>query len=918
MFHSMFPGFGPCGVVVLAGISGSGKSSWARDALPGTHVLSSDTLRGVLTDDDEHQDCSRDAFDMLEQLADLRLKWGRLAVVDATNLKRGVRSTWLKLARKHKVPAVVVFFDTPPEVCARRQLLRDRRVPLSVLERQAKALDTLLPNLLEEDWDGVGRVHTGVGVNPGAPLHCELLRAYDAPAVVRLPLGGALVQRTHVDVIGDVHGCHDELLELLGKLDYQRGDSGWFHPQGRFVVFVGDLTDRGPASLAVLETARALVDDGCGLAVLGNHDDKLRRWAKGNNVKVAHGLESTVGEFADLPSGELLHRKAQVRGFLESMPMWVLCDPAPGMRAGSYQAGLAVAHAAWKPSLLRAAKGKMRSWCLYGPNTGNNVDGLPQRLDWKPEYPADGPFCVVGHTAFDGPVVERNNTMCIDTGCVFGGKLSAVRWPEREIVQVPARRTYYDKPLERAPRLWDPAEVGLRQDKAPEPEAAPVQVGPARRFDLLMPNLLGRLHADPGAVLTAVHQDPKLLKRSCRDIVLANASKLLFTPEEAHQIYAKGIIYRTEPWEVVSLPYLKMYNYGEREDAYVLANSLAQRADVTVRFNEKLDGSMVQTFAYAGAVIVTTRGMMDGVVLEGITGFNYLAAARSILERQSPLALDAAVVEGRTFLWELIHPEARIVTDYGGREDLVLTGVVDFRSGVPFYVDRAGLEATGVELGVPVAPEMSIEGEALAARLESLAARLDGTDQEGAVLTFEGPDDGGRHVVLHRVKVKGASYLRLMRLFAYCTYDRTREYLEANPDITSWEGFKSFLETQGADAVPEEVLSGYRMHYGVWAEYQASSGRLAAGGRALLAAWSQREAPVPDVADREAYKAWRKALAAWVMATCKPLGWLVFAAVDDRLDAAFVHRKFRGDAEACLEAVTALDAISEAYAQRTP
>ncbi len=912
MFHSIFPGFGPSGVVVLAGISGSGKSTWARAALPGIHILSSDGLRKVLTDSEEHQDCSRDAFDTLEALAELRLKWGRMVVVDATNLKRSVRKTWLALARKHNVPAVVVFFDTPPEVCARRQLLRDRRVPLSVLERQANALDSLVPNLVEEEWDGVARVYAPVDASAGDLLEYELLRAYRAPAVVPLPLGGALVRRDRVDVIGDVHGCHEELLELLGVLGYAQSPT-WAHPDGRFAVFVGDLCDRGPDSLGVIETARSMVSAGCALVVLGNHDDKLRRWARGNNVKVAHGLESTVSEFASLPDDALRARKTEVRGFLESLPMWVLADPQPGSGAdsGSHGARLAVTHAAWKPSLLGGPKGKVRSWCLYGPNTGATVDGLPQRLDWKPEYPADGPLCVVGHTAFDGPVVERHNTVCVDTGCVFGGKLSAYRWPEREVVQVAARRTYYDKALEAEPRLWDPKEVGLHQETQP-PEPPPVQVGPSALFDLRIPELLGRLHSSPADVLRAIHDDPKLLKRTAHGLVLANASKLLFTPEAEHQLYAKGIVYQTEPWAAVSLPYLKMYNYGEREDAYLLAGELAGRPDVDVRFNEKLDGSMVQTFAHAGQVLVTTRGMMDGVVLEGITGFDYLGAARRILARQTPAALDPARVAGVTLMWELIHPEARIVTDYGAREDLVLTGALDLRDGVPFYMGRAALEALANDLGAPVAPEVELPGEHLADRLEALAAMLDGTDREGAVLTFEGPDDGGRRVVLHRVKVKGASYLRLMRLFAYCTYDRTREYLEANPDIDSWEAFKGFLESQGAEAVPEEVLSGYRMHYAAWTRYQATSERLVQGGVRLLQLFAGASGAMPAQSERDAYKAWRKALASWVMGTCKELGWLVFAAADDRLDVAFVHRKFRGDAEACADTLTALHSIEGA------
>ncbi len=948
----MFPGFPSTAVVVLVGISGSGKSTWARAQFPGAYTLSSDTIRGILTDSEEHQECSPDAFKLLEQLVELRLKYKRLAVVDATNLKRQTRRRWLELARKHNVPAVLVWFDTPAEVCARRQLKRSRRVPAEVIAKQARALNDLRKNLLEEDWDAVSRVHVGHSEDNAEALYVETLREWLPPTVMPAGTGGVRINRSEFDIIGDIHGCSQELVTLLHKLGWEQDDKcKWRHPQDRYIIFVGDLCDRGPDSLGVLEIVHDIVSRGLGLLIMGNHDDKLRRWLRGNSVKVTHGLETTVAEFSALEPTRMLELKALYRGFLAQAPLWALCDPQMPSPNRRFDDRVVVSHAAWKPSMISGNPGRVRSYCLYGPTTGNIVNGLPQRLDWKLKYPQDAPLCVVGHTAFKGPVVERLNTICLDTACVFGGALTAMRWPSKEIVQVPAARTYHDKgELASSPNLVNPDTLqpsagegdgaakassgGLSRDL---PALEMVEVEPGKGFELRIPKLMEQIHGSPQAVLQRVHEDPKLLKRQPTDgplkaLTLANASKLLFSPETPHQIYAKGLIYMAGPaWKLVSLPYLKMYNYGERRDAFDLANELAARDDVTVRFNEKLDGTMIQLFSTAGLgleesrSVITTRGMIEGgrigqgAVSGGSDGvdpshhsngmFDYLGQARAILTEQSPKVLDPEAIKGWTLLWEMIHPKSRIVTDYGERKELVLTGAVDMRQGAPRYIPRDELEALGERLGAPVAHELALAGESLEERLEALAAYLEGTDHEGAVLTFEGRDDAGRPVVLHRVKVKGADYLRLMRLFAYCTYDRTREFLEANPSIETWPQLREFLMRQGSDEVPEEVLGAYKAHFNVWLGYRKACQDLL---RDADAVYQQRlvESPMPSRDDDpQGYKDWRRAYAKWVKTTAGAVGWLFFSLADGKLTMERLHERLGGDAEAVTALRSDFDAI---------
>ncbi len=232
------------------------------------------------------------------------------------------------------------------------------------------------------------------------------------------------------DIIGDIHGCAAELRFLLSKLGWQQvavqskpwsGES-WFHPEGRKAVFVGDLVDRGPAILDVLTIVLNMTLQGHALSVCGNHDDKLARWLRGRKVKVAHGLDKSIAQLTSLPQAQ---RKA-IAAFIESLPSHLILD----------RGKLVVAHAGLREELHGSDTPQTRSLCLYGETNGQTDDqGLPIRLDWAASY--RGHACVVyGHTPIEEPL-WRNNTVNIDTGAVFGGSLTAVRYPEREFVSVP-------------------------------------------------------------------------------------------------------------------------------------------------------------------------------------------------------------------------------------------------------------------------------------------------------------------------------------------------------------------------------------------------------------------------------------------------------------------------------------------------
>jgi protein phosphatase len=233
------------------------------------------------------------------------------------------------------------------------------------------------------------------------------------------------------DIIGDIHGCAEELTELLERLGYVPAENGaaddLIHPEGRRVIFLGDLVDRGPDAPGVLRRAMAMVASAQALCLPGNHDDKLLRKLRGRNVKIAHGLAETLEQLEREP----LELREAVAAFLGRLPSHYVLD---GGR-------LVVAHAGMPLPLQGQETPRARSFALYGETTGGtDVYGLPVRGNWALRYRGRAAV-VYGHT----PVAEPcwlHNTLNIDTGCVFGGRLTALRYPERQLVAVPARRAY--------------------------------------------------------------------------------------------------------------------------------------------------------------------------------------------------------------------------------------------------------------------------------------------------------------------------------------------------------------------------------------------------------------------------------------------------------------------------------------------
>ncbi|OFE15646.1 polynucleotide kinase-phosphatase [Humibacillus sp. DSM 29435] len=423
-------------LVALVGASGSGKSTFAAEHFGRFEVVSSDFCRGLVADDENDQSASKDAFDVLGYITGKRLAAGRLTVVDATNVTKEARRQLVELAKAHDVLPVAIVLDVPASVASERNRSRaDRDFGPHVVKRHTDQLRRSLKSLGRE---GFRKVHVLSGVE-----------AIETAEVVREKLlNDHRDQHGPFDVIGDVHGCRAELESLLKTLGYlierdERGrsvDAG--HPAGRTVVFVGDLVDRGPDSPGVLRLAMGMTASGHALAVPGNHEHKLVRALDGRNVQVTHGLETTLDQLTQ----EGQEFRDAVREWCYGLVSHLVLDDGR----------LVVAHAGLKEAYHGRASGRVRSFALYGDTTGETDEfGLPVRYPWAGDYRGRA-MVLYGHTPT--PVPEWvNNTLCLDTGAVFGGHLTALRYPEKQIVQVAAESVWYEpaKPFPTAGQTAD-------------------------------------------------------------------------------------------------------------------------------------------------------------------------------------------------------------------------------------------------------------------------------------------------------------------------------------------------------------------------------------------------------------------------------------------------------------------------------
>ncbi len=431
-------------LVVMIGVAGSGKTSFCRRNFLPTQIVSSDSCRAMLADDPADQTVSASAFSLARWIAEERLRRNLLTVFDATSVQPRERQYLLEIARRHHLPAVAVVLDLPLRDCVRHDLGRpDRGVGRAVIARQARRLRAGLIRLGAEGFTVVHALRR--------PADAARARLIQVP-----PACDRTAEKGPFDIIGDVHGCAHELSLLLKHLGYRRATPGgaFRHPEGRRAVLLGDLVDRGPRVIAAARTVMRMVAAGAALCVPGNHDVSLVRCLQERKAPDGPGQRRSVREIEALPTSRRRLFAREFGEFVEGLPRHLVLD----------RGRLAVAHAGLKTEHVGRDSEEVGRFAVHGETTGA-VDryGLPVRVKWATAY-AGRALVVYGHT----PVPEPEwigNTVNIDTGCVYGGSLTALRYPEMTILGVPARRVYYES-SRKALRLRG---VGIRAETRAEP-----------------------------------------------------------------------------------------------------------------------------------------------------------------------------------------------------------------------------------------------------------------------------------------------------------------------------------------------------------------------------------------------------------------------------------------------------------------
>ena len=426
-------------LVVLVGPTASGKSHFAEEHFPDSAVLSVDRCRELISDDPNNRGVSREALHVMLTIANHRLRQGRLTVIDATCLNPEVRQQFCQLAEKHDRSSISLLFDTPLEQC--RTWNRERGVSASdeLLQHQVEVFQQQRGDLVDEPFDQV-----------------HVLSTKDRNEVsVRLQNTGVAVEESGpFDVIGDLHGCLDELKRLLERLGYVRDERGYRHPEGRKAVFLGDLTDRGPDSVGCLALVMDMVEHDRAFYIPGNHCEMLYDYINGDRDQLVHGLQTTVDELSDLEESTRKELEQRFVRMFESAPPYLVLD----------EGELVVTHAGIQEEDIGDVSDEIVQFCRYGDTTGNTrPDGFPVRRDWALAYRGD-PFVVYGHTPAK-KAMNVNGTINIDQGAVYGGYLTSYRYPEDECVNVKSEKAYHpDEPRDILATQFKRAEKRHRMD----------------------------------------------------------------------------------------------------------------------------------------------------------------------------------------------------------------------------------------------------------------------------------------------------------------------------------------------------------------------------------------------------------------------------------------------------------------------
>lgn len=439
------------GIVLLIGPSNSGKSTLLnqlieQNEISASEIVSSDAFRLAVSDQDfigwasrpqdeaavlmdQYQEISKEAFAMMDAVIEARCRLNKTVFVDATHLWADDRAKYIRLAKKNNVPITAIVLDLPERVLLDRDENRENPRGKRRIKQQFQVFRNEKRSIKKEGFSSVYTIKETHG-----------LEFFKHPNPLEADIGAG------IDLIGDIHGCFSEFIRLLLKLGYQENEDGlYIHPNGRKFVSVGDVMSRGPESIETMQFFDLHIKADLAYMVDSNHGWKIARWLDGRDVVLSHGDEKVEAEFLHF---EKLNGNEEALALKQKLKELLLSAPSHLVFKKNGVPVLVCTHAGIKDAFIGKDSESVSDFCRYGDTGGFAADGKPIRNDWTVSH-ANRLLIVWGHDPKPKPLMI-NNTINIDQGAVFGGELTAYRYPEREFVAVKAEQDYsgmQDNPL---------------------------------------------------------------------------------------------------------------------------------------------------------------------------------------------------------------------------------------------------------------------------------------------------------------------------------------------------------------------------------------------------------------------------------------------------------------------------------------
>lgn len=373
-------------LVLMIGGQGSGKSTYCAERLKGYTRISQDDQGKV-----GHREAFAEALEREDQFI----------VIDRMNHNRQQRGTYLLPAKRRGYATRIVWLTTDRNLCLKRAKARKNHPTLSPADAE----------------DAVNWYFKALQV-PSKKEADDLIIVGDKPTFVPVKDITKETENRRILIVGDLHGCLDELLQLLEDRNFNKDED--------VLVCVGDLVDRGPKTRELLEFVMSLPRF---YSTKGNHDDKCVRYFEGKPVKIGNGLQTTIDSFGNKMPPEVLN-------FLRDLPLII-----------KVPAGYCV-HAGFDPLML--PEEQQRDDCLYmryygGRSYFDEIDGII----WHKLWPKDYPRVFYGHIPeVSGPNIH--NIVSLDGGCVFGDYLKAWDSLDETVHYINAKQVYSKNEFEKA------------------------------------------------------------------------------------------------------------------------------------------------------------------------------------------------------------------------------------------------------------------------------------------------------------------------------------------------------------------------------------------------------------------------------------------------------------------------------------